>query len=193
MSLATSVGATTITFNGTAPEGAEVSNANTTHSEAGYSLVISSPAGGSFFIDNSHPSFPALATFDDDVLEFNVTNVSFVMTKDGGGLFDLASVITGSLGRDAADDGNFIFTGTFGGGGTISQTVLGLGFGVLPATTIFSGFTNLASLEVTSTDGQFPVMDNLVVTAAAPEPSNALLLGLGLAGVAALKRRSRLI
>ena len=95
------------------------------------------------------------------------------------------------VGRSASDDGNFIFTGTFEGGGTISQIVLALGFGVLPATTIFSGFTNLASLKVTTTDGLFPVMDDLVVVAAVPEPGPMVLFSTSVLVASALTRRFR--
>jgi hypothetical protein len=167
-----------ITFNGTAaPPGFATSAGGTTYTEAGFSLAIS---GTAFFVDSLDPAYPGLATFNDDVLEFNAqTDVSVTITKIGGGLFDLSNVMTGSLGRSLADNGNFIFTGTFGEGRTVSQTVLGL---ATPSLTTFSGFTGLSQLTVTTTDGAFPVMDNLTLipsSAAVPGP----IAGAGLPGL----------
>jgi len=188
--MAAPVSATVITFNGTAAEGGATDAGGTTYMEAGFTFAMGgSGTGEIFFLDNNF-GFPGLLTFDDDVLEFDSDSGSFVLTKDDSGLFDLESVLTGSLGRRIEDDGNFIFTGTFGVGGTIQQLVLGLGFGVLPATTTFSGFMNLISVSVTTTDGLFPVMDDLTVSAAVvPTPSTIALLGLGLAGLSFARRK----
>jgi len=179
---------TVITFNGTAGENSSESVAGTTYMEAGYSLVFNN--SGAFFIDNNFTSFPGLIDFDDDVLEFNETSASFVMTKDDGGLFDLFSVDTGSLGRDEFDDGNFVFTGIFGTGGTITQTVLGVAPGV--TTNLFTGFVGLSSLVVTSNDGAFPVMDNITVdVSAVPVPAAVWLFGSGLLGLIGIARRKK--
>ena len=189
---ATAIPTQVITFNGTAAEGMSATASGTTYTEAGYSLAISD-AGPAFFIDNNDTSFPGLIAFDDDVLEFNSLELAaFIMTKDDGGLFDLFSVETGSLGRDAFDDGSFLFTGIFGAGGTITQTVLGIGSGV--TTNLFTGFVGLSSLSVTSNDGFFPVMDNITVAAvsqAVPEPSLFALMFIGLFGMGVLRRRNR--
>lgn len=193
--LSSSVNAAVITFNGTAAEGGVTPANNTTHSELGYSLVIGSDYA--LYADNNFtgpvvpPGFPGLTSFDDDVLAFNAHDASFVMTKDDGGLFDFISVETGSLGRDPDDDGNFIFTGTFGTGGTISSTILAEGPNV--TTNLLSGFTGLLSLEVTSTDGLFPVLDNITVSDFAgrpvPVPAAVWLFGSGLIGLVGVARR----
>ena len=189
---ASQVSAAMITFNGTSVGSTLISDGDT-FSEAGFSLDFSTSInGGAYFIDVSRlTSFPGLAGFDDDVLEFNGGITSFVLTKDDGGLFDLVSVETGSLGRFGSDDGDFVFTGTFGSGGTISQSVLAGGIG--PTLNNFSGFTGLSSLTVTSTDSAFPVMDNinLNATSAIPEPSSMALLGLASIGGIGLRWRQR--
>ena len=190
MSFSQSAQSSVITFNGTAVVGHPTYAGGTTHTEAGYTVAIS---GDTYFIDNNDTSnFPGIGSFDDDVLEFNeLTGESITITRDGGGLFDLSSVVTGNLGRGSYDDGNFIFTGTFGVGGTISQTVLGL------ATTnliTFLGFTGLASVTVTTSDGLFPVMDDITLFASTtPIPAAFPLFasGLGFLGLFGWRRKRK--
>jgi hypothetical protein len=176
--------ADTITFNGTFGDG----NAGlmpSPYSEAGYTLVA---VGEVNLIDNDFASIPGFAGFDDDFLEFDDDSASFVLTRDDGNAFDLLSVVTGSPGRTAFDDGNFVFTGNISGGGTIMQTVAAVG----PSQTThnFVGFTNLESVSVTSTDGEFPSLDDIVLQASSPvpEPSMFVLLGAA-AGALVLRRR----
>ncbi len=187
-SLALPVNAAVITFNGTAGEGVCITAAVGTgsYSEAGFTLSFT--AGQAFFCDNDDPSFPGLSTFDDDVLEFNNNDTTFELTSDDGSLFDLVSVVTGSLGRNAFDDGDFIFTGFFGAGGTISQTVAAL---AAPAMTTFAGFTGMSKVVVTSSDGLFPVMDDLTLAVRIPEPATLVLFGIGLAGLGFVRRRTQ--
>ena len=178
-----------ITFNGTASEGSTSTATGTTYMEVGYSLVIGN-AGAAYFVDNNTSGFPGVIDFDDDVLEFNdPTLSSFSMTKDDGELFDLISVETGSLGRDVNDDGSFVFTGIFGSGGTVTQTILGVAPGV--TTNLFTGFVGLSSLVVTSNDGHFPVMDNISVASAVPIPAALWLFGSGLLGLIGIARRKK--
>jgi hypothetical protein len=176
-----------ITFNGTAPNGGENYAGFSTINEGGFSAAV---GGTAFFVDHNEPAFPGVATFDDDVLEFNDTSAHLTITKIGGGSFNLSSARIGSLGRTDPgyhDESDFVFTGTFVGGGTISLVVLAL---TAPVTYTFPGFNNLSSVVVTSIDGQFPVVDDITLAASqVPVPASLPLFLSGLAGLGLFVRR----
>ena len=74
-----------------------------------------------------------------------------------------------------------------GTGETITHTINAIGPGI--TTNTFSGFVGISSLAVTTTNGRFPVMDNLTVQLSElPMPAAFWLFGSGLIGIIAIAR-----
>lgn len=117
----------------------------------------------------------------------------FVMKAADQSAFSLSSVDLGYW----SGSGTAIttLTGTRPDGTTVTQSLTAVINNSANAndfsTLVLNDFTNLASVKFTSTSSSFIAIDNLVVNAstAVPEPASLAMIGLGLAALAALRRR----
>jgi len=108
-----------------------------------------------------------------------------------GGTFTLSSIDLSVLHPQGVSPA-VVFTGFLSGGGTVTQTFNPTVFGF--HTFVFnSSFNNLVSVTWRQGTDELNAhqFDNIVVASSVPEPTAMLLLGTGLAGVAAKLRNRR--
>lgn len=166
-----------IDFQGVAPAGAQFGVGND-YIEDGYKIH-----NGAGALDAAIIGSGAQNTSGSDYYTWNsqLTNQA-ILTNLGGFDFSFGSLNVGSKSGSIA--ANFDIIGYYAAGGSITYNVRNVSaFTALS----LSGFNGLSSVQFKFISGDFGAIDNLAVNV--PEPASIALLGLGLLGLGAMRRR----
>ena len=189
-----------IGFEGIAPAGGQTTETNSDNVFSGFNVRV--PHG--HYVDSAqgNPIRPSNGT--DWLLHDHATGLSpntpVTITRSGGGAFDFLSIDVSEWENTFTLGKTLTLTGFFQGGGSIISAIATdnvFGFETINV----AGFTNLSSLDIIGSSATlgsctgFSVCgslayDNVVVNAAAPEPSTLALMGLVIAGLGFRSRRA---
>jgi hypothetical protein len=196
---ASAASATTISFEGMIPAGTYVNyKAGTTlNPTTGYALETS---GGMTAIAEAASLASVPSYSSNGTAFFALAGATAQLSNTAGSLFSVNKIDLANLlytGDPAVDIATATLIGTFGDGSTITQSYTFQNDNILTAndfsTIALAGFVDLTSFAITAS-GALSV-DNIVINdaneAAVPEPASLAILSLGLAGVAAARRRKK--
>lgn len=166
-----------IDFQGVASSGSQFPVGNN-YLENGYKLNNGASASDAAVI--SHVS---QNTSGSDYYTWNsqATNQVFLTNIDGLS-FSMGSLDVGS--KNGSSIANFDIIGHYAAGGSLTYNVRNVN--AFTGLTLI-GFDGLSSVQFKYISGDFGAIDNLTVNV--PEPSSIALLGLGLLGLGAMRRR----
>ncbi|WP_124916984.1 hypothetical protein [Alteromonas flava] len=151
-----SVSAALITFDDTTSSGTFISSP---YSEGGYDFTFGK---GMYYVDSAYSAWTGLSAFDGDALHFNTASSFASIRSSDGSAFSLVSLFAGTLRTSSNDQGYVYFDGLRSTGELVSTYIYA---GNKAAEYLFTDLTDLVQLTIHRDILNFPVIDNLVLTA----------------------------
>ena len=173
--------ATVIDFEGVAAAGT-VMQVGQNYVEDGYNLFNPGGATNAVVVSQSTGN----NTSGSDFYGWNniAENNPVTLTNIAGDPFNFISLDVGSI--FSPNPVSFDIIGRLVGGGTVTESIVNVGAFV----SVTLGWTNLTSVDFNYASGEFPAIDNLLLSSSVPEPTILILLSLGLVGLGWRRKKS---